>query len=317
MPTQTEIGKAFEFALLHESYKFLSQNHTVKIVENSPYSVAENCFKLFSPAEKTKYTKAALSAIKHLADLEPKLENPSSPNDVLTLQIVSDAEGIKGDVRDLLFIRSSHDWEIGVSAKNNHKAVKHSRLSESIDFGEAWLDLNCGDAYFNSILPIFAELRKLKESGELWRNLKDKHKRFYIPVLEAFKTEILRLDAENINTVPAKLLSYLIGKKDFYKVIKRTNKTEIYGFNLFGSLNKTSDKIKPNFKVAKLRLPNRIIELVFKPSSTDTLILTCDEGWQISFRIHNASSRVEPSLKFDINLIGQPQTLYAHHLNWQ
>ncbi|MDR2122992.1 MAG: HaeIII family restriction endonuclease [Flavobacteriaceae bacterium] len=33
-------------------------------------------------------------------------------------------------------------------------------------------------------------------------------------------------------------------------------------------------------------------------------------------RIHNASTKVEPSLKFDINLIGQPQSLYSHHLNW-
>ncbi len=60
----------------------------------------------------------------------------------------------------------------------------------------------------------------------------------------------------------------------------------------------------------------RIIELSFKPNSTDTLFLICDEGWQISFRIHNASSKVEPSLKFDINLIGQPPALYTHHIHW-
>ena len=31
-----------------------------------------------------------------------------------------------------------------------------------------------------------------------------------------------------------------------------------------------------------------------------------DNGWQFSFRIHNASTFVEPSLKFDIQLIGIP-----------
>lgn len=31
-----------------------------------------------------------------------------------------------------------------------------------------------------------------------------------------------------------------------------------------------------------------------------------DKGWAISFRIHNASSRIEPSLKFDIQLVGIP-----------
>lgn len=150
----------------------------------------------------------------------------------------------------------------------------------------------------------------------MWRNLKDKHKRFYIPILESFKTELLELDKDNPTLVPANLLKYLIGNKDFYKVIKRPNKTEIYGFHLYGTLNKSADKVKPKFKVNKVKLPTRIIELSFKPNSTDTLFLTCDEGWQISFRIHNASSRVEPSLKFDINLVGQPQTLYSHHIYW-
>lgn len=317
MPSQTEAGKAFEYALLKQSYSHLSDRHSVTVNENSSLHVAENCFKLFSTSEQTKYLKAATAAIKHIVELEPRLETPTSSNDILTLQIVADAEGIKGDVRDVLFIRSTQNWEIGISAKNNHKAVKHSRLSDKIDFGKEWLDLKCSDIYFKSAVPIFTELRQLKEQHELWRNLKGKHKRFYIPILEAFKSEMLRLDKENTNAVPANLLSYLIGNKDFYKVIKRSSKTEIYGFNLYGTLNKSADKIKPKFKVTRLKLPTRIIELTFKPNSTDTVILTCDEGWQISFRIHNASSKVEPSLKFDINLIGQPQTLYSHHLTWE
>lgn len=316
MPSQTEAGKAFEYALLKQSYTQLSGKHNVSVKEDTSFRVTENCFKLFSTAEQTKYLKAATAAIRHVVELEPRLENPISSKDVLTLQIVADAEGIKGDVRDVLFIRSTQNWEIGISAKNNHKAVKHSRLSDKIDFGKEWLELNCSDNYFKTVVPIFSELRKLKEQNELWRNLKDKHKRFYIPILEAFKTELLRLDKANANTVPANLLSYLIGNKDFYKVIKRPSKTEIYGFNLYGTLNKPADKVKPTFKVTRLKLPTRIIELTFKPNSTDTVLLTCDEGWQISFRIHNASSKVEPSLKFDINLIGQPQTLYSHHLPW-
>jgi len=52
------------------------------------------------------------------------------------LEIVSDLQGQSGDVRDVLAIRSLQKWEIGVSAKNNHRAVKHSRLSNDINFGE-------------------------------------------------------------------------------------------------------------------------------------------------------------------------------------
>ncbi len=316
MPSQTQAGKAFEFALLTEAYNYLSGTHKVFLKQDSSFSNAANCFQLFNNAIQNTYTKAAKAAMAHIVEIEPHLENPSSNDDVLTLQIVSDSEGIRGDVRDVLFIRSTQNWEIGISAKNNHKAVKHSRLSDKIDFGKEWLQLACNQVYFNSIIPVFSELRILRENNELWRNLKNKHQRFYIPILEAFKTEMLALDKENPAIVPSALLNYLIGNKDFYKVIKRPNKTELYGFHLHGTLNKPVDRIKPKFKVNRVKLPTRIIEFAFKPNSTDTLFLTCDEGWQISFRIHNASSRVEPSLKFDINLIGQPQSLYAHHIHW-
>lgn len=316
MPSQTQAGKAFEFALLIEANMCLSKSYNIELKEDSSFEIAKNCFNLFNSKEKEKYIKAANTAIKHILDIEPRLENPVSSKDILTLQIVPDSEGIKGDVRDVLFIRSTQNWEIGISAKNNHKAVKHSRLSDKIDFGKEWLNMECNKEYFKEVIPIFSELRKLRNENWLWRNLPEKHKRFYIPILNAFQNELIRLDKENPTIASSNLLNYLIGNKDFYKVIKRSNKTEIYGFNLNGTLNKSSEKIKPKFKVNRLKLPTRIIELSFKPDSTDTLILTCDEGWQISFRIHNASSKVEPSLKFDINLIGQPQSLYSHHIHW-
>lgn len=316
MPTQTQAGKAFEFALLTEANNCLSKSYNIQLKEDSSFKIAKSCFNLFNSKEQERYIKAANAAIKHILEIEPRLENPVSSKDILTLQIVSDSEGIKGDVRDVLFIRSTQNWEIGISAKNNHKAVKHSRLSDKINFGKDWLNIECSEEYFKKVIPIFSELRILREENKLWRNLSEKHKRFYIPILKAFQSELIRLDKENSSIASVNLLNYLIGNKDFYKVIKRAGKIEIYGFNLHGTLNKPSEKVKPKFKVNRLKLPSRIIELAFKPNSSDTLILTCDEGWQISFRIHNASSRVEPSLKFDINLIGQPQSLYSHHIHW-
>jgi len=316
MPSQTEAGKAFEYALLKQSYDYLSAKHKVIIKQDSSLQIAQNCFNLFVSKDQSKYLKAANAAIKHIIELEPRLENSSSEKDILTLQIVPDSEGIKGDVRDVLFIRSSQNWQIGISAKNNHKAVKHSRLSNRIDFGKEWLGLECSQTYFKSGSPIFNELQELKKQNLLWKNLKDKQERFYIPILQGFITELLQLDKANPNLVPTNLLKYLIGNKDFYKVIKRANRTEIYAFHFYGTLNKSYGKVKPKFKVSQVKLPSRIIELVFKPNSKNTIILTCDEGWQISFRIHSASSKVESSLKFDINLIGQPQTLYSHHIYW-
>lgn len=316
MPTQTQVGKAFEYAIVEETYRLLSPFYALNIKENNAYKVAKNCFNLFEESVRTAYLKAASAAIRHIVDLEPHLQNASSQSDLLIIQIASDSEGIGGDVRDVIFSCPVQNWQVGVSAKNNHTAVKHSRLSTTIDFGKEWLQLACSEEYFNTIRPIFEELRLLKKQNILWKDLKDKEQRFYIPILEAFKKELFLLDKLASEIVPIRLLKYLIGQQDFYKVIKGKNKTQIYGFHLYGSLNKRFGDQSPKFKVPKVRLPTRIIEIVFKPGSSNTILLTCNEGWQISFRIHNASSRVEPSLKFDINLIGQPQNLYSHHVNW-
>lgn len=59
--------------------------------------------------------------------LEPQLTEPNG-NEPLFLSLQADAEGIKGDVRDVLCIRKKNGWEIGLSCKHNHHAVKHSRL---------------------------------------------------------------------------------------------------------------------------------------------------------------------------------------------
>ncbi len=316
MPTQTEAGKAFEYALFEQAAGILASTHQIHLEKDQAFQTAKNCFASFSSQEQSRYSQAASSAVRHIIELEPRLIHPNSEKDILTLKIVPDAQGISGDVRDVLFIRSTQNWEIGISAKNNHKAVKHSRLSSTINFGQDWLGFSCSEPYFKTIIPIFEELVRLKKNGELWRNVKQKDARFYVPVLEAFRQELLALDQQNPQTVPARLLGYLIGVRDFYKVIKGRNKSEIYGFNLHGTLNQPAKQIKSGFKVSRLKLPTRIIEIAFKPNSTNTIILTCDEGWQISFRIHSASTKVEPSLKFDIQLIGQPPTLYAYHLAW-
>ena len=102
--------------------------------------------------------------------------------------------------------------------------------------------------------------------------------------------------------------------EDFYKVIKGNKKVEIQAYNLSGTLNLPFENIKPKARIPKLKLPSRLIEIVYQDNSTTTLLVSLNEGWQISFRIHNASSRVEPSLKFDINLVSAPHTLFTNHI---
>lgn len=249
--------------------------------------------------------------------LEPRLSNGISEKDILQLEIVSDKEGQVGDVRDVLAIRSLQKWEIGISAKNNHRAVKHSRLSNDINFGQKWLGFPCSSAYFSEIKPIFddlAELRTASKATQKWSTLGDYHSSVYVPVLDAFKKELVRLDNENPGIVAERLVEYLIGNQDFYKIIKGKNKVEIQAYNLHGTLNLPFESVKPKFKIQRLKLPNRLIEVGYQDNSKTTLLVTLSEGWQISFRIHNASSRIEPSLKFDINLVSAPHSLFVNKL---
>ena len=317
MAIQTKTGKAFEYALLKEFYQRLkSPNNNVVIVDSEPYQTAKKCFESFSEDEQGLYSLVSSAAINFLVDIEPRLSNSISPKDTLKLEKVTDSEGQSGDVRDVLAIRLLQKWEIGISAKNNHRAVKHSRLSQKIDFGEKWLGLPCSQKYFEEIKPIFNYLTELKATDNSTKltSISDMHKRIYVPLLNAFKSELERLDRENPEIVPQKLVEYLIGNKDFYKVIKGDNKVEIQAYNLHGTLNLPFDRIKPKARIQKLKLPTRLIEIVYDNDSETTLIVSLNEGWQISFRIHNASSRVEPSLKFDINLISAPHTLFNNHI---
>ncbi|MDP1760512.1 MAG: HaeIII family restriction endonuclease, partial [Candidatus Woesebacteria bacterium] len=226
--------------------------------------------------------------------------------------------GKSGDVRDVLAIRLLQKWEIGVSAKNNHHAVKHSRLSSNIDFGEKWLGIKTSKEYFKTVTPIFNNLEKIrKESGarKKWSELGDYHSSIYIPILKAFIKELKKLYKKDSTKVASNLVAYLVGNKDFYKVIKGKNSVEIHAYNLNGTLNLPFNDILPKYKTPKVPLPTEIIDICFKTDSQTTAIVTMNNDWILSFRIHNASSRVESSLKFDINLLKSPKKLFKNTLN--
>ncbi|MDP2396633.1 MAG: HaeIII family restriction endonuclease [bacterium] len=80
-------------------------------------------------------------------------------------------------------------------------------------------------------------------------------------------------------------------------------------------MNLPFDKIEPKYKTPKIPLPTEIIDISFKENSNTTVIITMNNDWTLSFRIHNASSRIESSLKFDINLLKSPKKLFKNTLN--
>jgi len=318
MAIQVKQGKAFEYACLLCFYNTLKDNQDIIIEGTSSYHVAKDFYDNLDIKIKQKLILAANAAVRVILRLEPQLENPLD-NIPLILTIQEDAAGIAGDVRDVLCIRKQNNWEIGISCKHNHSAVKHSRLSPTIDFGKLWFDIPCSKEYFDTINPLFDELRQMKEKKMLWREIEDKDDRFYVPLLNAFVKELKRLDDENTGEVPKRLLSYLLGTNDFYKVISIENRkvTNIQAFSVYGTLNRTAGKVRPQVKLPNLHLPTKFYDISFKPDSKNTILVVADGGWTISMRIHNASTYVEPSLKFDVQLIGVPPSLYSHFEPWE
>lgn len=311
-------GKSFEYALLVQFEEKLKDKTNLQVVRNTAFNIAKDCFDSVSSTVKSEFLLSASFAVNFLIDLEPRLSNDIGKDDVLELEILSDHHGKSGDVRDVLAIRLLQKWEIGVSAKNNHKAVKHSRLSGEIDFGSKWLGIPNSKNYFKAIKPLFNSLQELKEdsgSKKKWSDLGDYHSSIYLPVLTSFVKELKRLDKENPKKVAKNLVTYLVGNKDFYKVIKAKNLVEIHAYNLKGTLSLPFNEIQPKYNISKVPLPTKITNIQFKKDSKNTIIVTMDNDWTLSFRIHNASSRIEPSLKFDITLKKSPKRLFKNTLN--
>ena len=307
-------GRAYEFACLLALKNEISKIRSAEIIENSSYFAAKHAFDSVDENIRNTLQLSALSATQTIFDLEPLIIEDGT--DKLELMIQTDAQGELGDVRDILIIRRGISWEIGLSVKHNHFAVKHSRLAKSIDFGEKWFGIPCSDQYWNDINPIFSYLETEKQNKKMWRELPSKEDDVYIPLLEAFVSEIKRSYSAHPE-IPKRMVEYLLGKFDFYKVISVDTKhfTQIQTFNLRGTLNQ-GGRYSPKIAIPTTSLPTRIVSIDFKPNSTHTIELYLDGGWQFSFRIHNASTYVETSLKFDIQIIGMPTTIITINTHW-
>jgi len=309
-------GRAYEYAWINTLYKSLIANRKTKIVDNTSLEANKRAWEVMDEERKTTYLISAESAVDTIIELEPKMSEES--DDELVLEFQKDDAGIEGDVRDIVIKRKDIEWEVGLSIKHNHDAAKHSRLSHRLDFGKEWFNQPCSKEYWSEIKPLFDRLKKCKDEGMKWSELPDKNEGVYIPLLKAFMDEINRA-YQNDTELPRKMVEYLIGKKDYYKVVSYDNKrlTLIHTFNLHGTLNQQGEKRVSAVSVPIVELPSELVALKFKKNSNNTVEMYLDNGWQLSFRIHNASTKVEPSLKFDVQFIGMPTNVLNIECRWK
>ncbi len=298
-------GRAYEFACLNSLYDAIIKIRPANIIKNSSYTAAEHAWNTLSQGDQNLYMLSAQSIINTIFALEPNIIEPDC--DILDLYIQNDKHGEDADVRDIIIERKDTIWEIGLSIKHNHMAVKHSRIAKTLDFGLKWYGVPCSKTYRDDVKPVFDFLEQEKTKAIYFKNLNSKEDDVYVPLLKAFVKEISTQVMAN-KDIPRKMVEYLLSKYDFYKVISidSCRTTTIQSFNMYGTLNLPSRVSQPSVRIPLIDLPTTLLHIGFKPGSKTTIIMCFDSGWQFSFRIHNAEDVIKTSLKFDIQIVGMP-----------
>ena len=308
-------GRAYEYAWMTALLELLKPLRKTDVVYNSSYEANEKAWNAISQEKQKLYTTSANAAVNTIVELEPMMDENSV--DTLLLEFQRDEAGENGDVRDIVIHRDDIDWEIGLSIKHNHDAVKHSRLSHVLDFGKEWYGVSCSHDYWNNINQVFELLKCEKDRGTAWADLDKKEETVYVPLLQAFLNEVTRAYRENPNIV-VKMFEYLVGVKDYHKIVSHDSKkmTLIHTFNLHGTLNQPSAVKVSAFEVLTADIPTEIIAMRFKKNSNTTVEIYMDNGWAFSFRIHSASTVIQPSLKFDVQFISTPVSVMNIECKW-
>ncbi len=172
--------------------------------------------------------------------------------------------------------------DVGVSLKHNHNALKHNRVSPSINIRQ-WYDGRAASVKYYGVMKfLFDSVSPYKKWSEIDKSY------FYNRVLTEVKKEI---DRWNIPPNDTRIARYFLGQRDYYKVVYKPQKAEVVYtvFNMYGTLKTKSHINLSAFKQADITRWN-------------TLTLNFRD-YDINLRIHNASSRIESSLKFDVSLI--------------
>lgn len=317
--SQVKSGKAFEYACLSVvKNKSEALGITVNAITDSSYQEGQNAYAQLSSVEQNNYTLGATAALDFIFSCEPFLQDGILAT-ALDLSMQPDIKGQKGDVRDILMLRwhsstNKKQWSCGISCKHNHSAVKHQRVALNNDnWMNNWCNsFQCSPNYLSSLKNITDLVEQNKKV--IWNNVfSDIPNDLYAPVVKAVCHE-LELHKDDKLFV-FELFSFLLGTTDFYKIMTKDDErvTTISVFNFNGSLNQKTPNISPDRKIKSTPLPSKILSLWHNESY---LTIFFNEGWAIKMRIHTASSKIEPSLKFDSQLEGVPYTLLNLTFPW-
>ena len=226
-------GRSLEFFIINEilnSFKNINisnqLNDKLIIDKNNLIHLDERLYARFKTASKK---------------IIPFIDNIIGKSSVINLERLSDIEGVKGDITD---IRISYDKKIlNLSLKHNHRAFKHQRppsTPQQMGFNKHSPE----DKWFREKYRFLMDSFLKKTKGELlFRNISSLiPQELYYPVCNHVNDFINKYGS---NEYAANYyFSFLIGQKNFKKIIVNESNIEIFHFDQIPNSNKMSSNSK-------------------------------------------------------------------------
>ncbi|MFK4356501.1 HaeIII family restriction endonuclease [Bacillus sp. RC92] len=302
MSQTTDRGYGFEYAMIERAASILGG----QIASDTETWVNENGllkYNRLSDDVQQSMTQAAERIANFLNEYEPWIQR-----DTTFIEHIKTLAG-STDVSDVRI--SSENKSIGVSLKSNHDAVKHPRVSPTIDVARQWLNIDTDQQYMSDVQQVFREFDEYRQQQEYTRfnemSNEEKNHFLYRPISEKFSELLIRsFNGEQGTIAVQNILQYLIGDQDFYKAKAdfRRREIKIEAFDFRGTLGTNR----------RLLAPTRCLEVQIiqgRSGMHNYINMNFDRGWEVQMRLHTADSRINNSLKWDVQFVGTPRDAWS------
>lgn len=272
-----QMGRALEYAIVN--YFINNKMGIVQVGATMHDQVREKPkFEGLDSITQNRYERSA-QEIFDWTDKEWSIRNA----DTTTIERLPDSAAKKGDVTDIRLVIDGETHNLSI--KHNHTALKHQRPAalpqqcgfarkskEDVEYRNRYKELT--EEFAESVADDFpgnTTFKEVKENDDDYIN-----KNLYAPVCK-LNTKFLTENCVN-NQHAQDFFSFLVGMTDYYKIIVYSNHIEIMEF---------------------AEMPP-VKNLYAEHVSDSNIHIDFLNGWEISMRLHTASSSIEGvSLKFD------------------
>ncbi|RAS80768.1 HaeIII family restriction endonuclease [Priestia endophytica] len=309
MSTTTNRGYGFEYSTIKQA-NYLLEGNIGPETKNWITKTGLVKYNMLTTNEQEGMERASNRIIEFLLEYEPWLKD-----EPIIVEHVK-AKGGATDVSDVRLSSNIHK-SVGISLKSNHDAVKHPRVSPTIDIAQNWLGIPTDNEYMLETTEIFQHFNKYSQLNNYTKfkelSNSEKDELLYKPICEAFSELLIRsFNGKDGEVAIRHILPYLIGDRDFYKAkadFKR-NELTVAAFDFNGTLGTRK----------RIHVPTRCLEVRVEKGKRDGMhnyiSLNFDRGWEVKMRLHTASSKIENSLKWDVQFVGIPQDAWRSNFRF-